>query len=210
MDKLPFNVYDFFSYLTSGLILMFILSFAFWGSKGLEFLYATDLSTIGFLLVVCCSYILGHANAAISKLIFEKLLANQLLGDPTDLLIGLKKPNWFICIFFSEYSEPLPSNFKDTIVKRAKKDNIDVTKPRQFFKWAWADYKASKSDKSRTDNFLNLYGFARNMALALLIGVVIFYHGVLSIISGIISVIMFYRFLKFYRLYTHEVLVSIT
>ena len=72
---------------------------------------------------------------------------------------------------------------------------------------------------SRLDNFLNLYGFCRNMALVAFVDAALFYwsylqpngpseHLLWSRLSLIVAIGMTLRYLKFFRLYANEVFTS--
>lgn len=63
MDKGPFSVYDFFAYLSAGVVVLFGIAFARHGTRAFDL----DLNAVQALALVVAAYIAGHVVAAISS-----------------------------------------------------------------------------------------------------------------------------------------------
>jgi len=88
-----------------------------------------------------------------------------------------------------------------------------------MFLHCWAIVRADSDVRQRLDAFLNLYGFSRNMSVASLASAVAVTFGIVfdNLETGealgavlalmLASIVLVYRYLKFFRLYTKEVFV---
>src|SRR5216684_7837405 len=103
---------------------------------------------------------------------------------------------------------PLPNEVQLRIGAKAKSREFDG-KGEGLFLHCYAVVTADETCQNRLDAFRNQYGFARNMSFAFLVaavGIVIAHHvGVhpvrlrWALLSGLASITLFYRYLKFFR-----------
>jgi hypothetical protein len=210
MDKTPFSVYDFLAYLASGAIL--IACFDYLGQYGLA--TRSSISAVLVLYLVIAAYILGQVVSHLSSMFFENTLVFRILGSPmTNLQAAEERKKWRY--LFPGFYKTLP---KETIVRikaRAISKNM-LSQDNGMFYHAFALVTRERDIQQRLDEFRNQYGFARNTSLSLIAtGIIlviakwtgnthIFWRWpIAAFISG---VIMLYRYLKFFRQYTYEIL----
>lgn len=214
MNQLPFSVYDFFGYLASGAIVLAGITVSFTGYGSLQ----TDPSLLVGLVLVIAAYIVGQITANLAGHLIERRIVANHLHRPTDILLGFRVPTGLVAKFLPGYSTPLPPE----VAKRIKDCAGDQAAGALFFH-CHAVMKSNSAVKERLDTFLNLYGFCRNMALALLFVSACLILGLILgtaetgsnagpgwwlTASLLASVGMFYRYLKFYRQYAQELFTS--
>lgn len=217
MSKIPFSAYDFFGYLASGAIVLAALD----RIAGSEFVGSDWTVAEGFLAVIAI-YVAGHAVAQISSVIVENGIVRRLLRSPEEWLLSASAPSVRSKLFPGHY-KPLPA---ETIarIESVRLASGAPKDPRAFFFHAHRMAENHPVTQDRLAVFLNLYGFARNMSLALIVACGMLLLG--SWASGTIArrptgpwlwwslaalagaVVMFYRYLKFFRAYTAEVFLS--
>lgn len=216
MKDLPFTVYDFFAYLASGCVLLWFVTYAF----DLRFVGASQ-STLLLLQWIVAAYVAGHAVAHLSSAVIEATVVRRWLGRSEATLFCEttgRARRWFPGFF-----TPLPRSVCDRVLARAAAAKI--TEPGEgLFYHCFAVVKKDAVAFGRMNTFLNLYGFARNISMACLLGVVMlalgglrpFLHGeapsygkqLLILPSLLLALIMFYRYLKFFRHYSLEMYVT--
>lgn len=98
-----------------------------------------------------------------------------------------------------------------------KSEKIGVKAPGEALFWpAYAYARQTPAVMARLENFLNLYGFCRNIALVSFIDAAVLYwsymwtdgpseHLLFARLAVVIGIGMTLRYLKFYRLYANEV-----
>ena len=119
----------------------------------------------------------------------------------------------------------MPKDSQARIVRKADKYGISPF-TRAFFYHCHSIVKNDNATLDRLNTFLNLYGFARNMAMALLLSATVLaisatYHEficqsqekpgnllVFTVLALIAAFFMFLRYLKFFRIYTMEVFLT--
>ena len=116
--------------------------------------------------------------------------------------------------WFPGFLTPLPKSVCDRVLARVA--NAGITEPGEgLFYHCFAMVKKDAIAFSRMNIFLNLYGFARNISMACLLGILMLALGALRpflqgeapsyekqlliLPSLLLAVIMFYRYLKFFR-----------
>jgi hypothetical protein len=214
MNQLPFSVYDFFGYLASGAIVITGLTVSFVGYGQLG---EGPSLPIGIVLVIV-SYVIGHIVANLAGFLIERRLVVRRLGRPTEILVcEAQLPGW-AAMLFPGYGTPLPEPTRERVRARAG----DLRGEALFFH-CFAVMKHDEVVRERLATFLNLYGFCRNMALALVAVAGCLIVGLLIgsadtgpaagpgwwlAASVAAAVGMLYRFLKFYRQYALELLTS--
>jgi len=220
LNKIPFIIYDFFGYLASGFLLLAATDYAFeWGWITKEKLPIG----IGFLALLV-AYILGHVVAHISSVVFEANFFRKVLGSPEDHLFSNSVETIWNRVFPSNF-KPSPEETKKRILKKAKKARI-IKPGRALFLHCHTIAKRDQAALERLNVFLNLYGFSRNISMALLLVALIltigaiwsggcsklYHHSVVKLLAAlgsvVMSYIMFLRYLKFFRHYTMDVFIS--
>jgi hypothetical protein len=213
MKDFPFTVYDFFAYLASGFVVLLISTYAF----DIDVLPRTDASSVVLLAWVVAAYITGHVIAHLAGVMIEDAIVRRRIGR-TEVALFSSQLGWRRRLFAGSLA-PLPAETIERVVRRA-----DMAPGTALFFTAWAVVKRDAIAFSRMNTFLNLYGFARNIAMAcgvacsaLAAGALLpFLHGgapdgrkqlLILPLSGI-ALVMFYRYLKFLRLYAVELYVT--
>lgn len=121
-------------------------------------------------------------------------------------------------VIFGEYLKPLPASTQAATFAKAQKLAIHGVGEGLFWA-AFAEARQSSAVMSRLDNFLNQYGFCRNVAVVAFIDAAVFYGSYLwsngpsqyllwSRLCLLLSLGLTFRYLKFYRLYACEVITS--
>lgn len=217
MDRLPLTLYDVLACVVSGLVLLVAGDTTF----GADRLLQGDLGLASSIVVVIGAYILGHVAAHLSGFLIERMFVRAYLGAPEEVLLRERRRG-IRAILFPGYFDPLRERERGTILAKGKGVGLDPT-GREIFSYALPRVRqaASGSRGGKLETFLNLYGFCRNTSFAVLCagGLLLVgawfapWHllggpeaearwGVASVLVGII---LFYRYLKFFRLYTAEV-----
>lgn len=210
--NIPFTIYDFFAYLSSGSILLIIFDYLFGNSIILQ----DEVSAPLIFLFVLLSYIIGHVIANLSSSILENIIIGKILDRPIKILFD-SSPNKFWKIIFPGYHRKLPQE----VIVRMKKQAEDKGfggEGEALFYHAFSHVSQHKELLNRLDEFRNLYGFARNLTLSLLLGSIAFFIKHFSDPSStlfayglaalILAVAMFYRYLKFYRQYSVQLFIT--
>jgi len=212
MDKLPFGIYDFFAYLSSGAVLLAAADYVY----ALGVLDMKDVSApLGVALLVFL-YVIGQIVAQFSSLFFEQICLGRFLGHPSALLLGGSSRSGMARFLFPNYHRALPANVQARVREQAQQRNC-AAEGEGLFLHAFPLVTANDKLQARLDIFLNQYGFARNMAFAFLVsalGITIAHwyghHPVglrWAALAAFSAVSMFYRYLKFFRQYSYELLI---
>jgi hypothetical protein len=210
-QKLPFTTYDFWAYLSSGFLLLFTLDQVL-----ATHVFARDSWTVvNGVLAFAMAYAVGQLVASASSLVFERGLVAKVLGYPRDLLLADHRLRSILRYLIPEYFKPLPEQVRQTILSKANAAGVGTDSASIY----WAAYSVARSSSAtalRLDNFLNLYGFSRNCALAGIASSCLFYwsyhqsagpvqHLLWSRLSLIMGIGMTFRYLKFFRHFCVEV-----
>jgi hypothetical protein len=211
MKDFPFDPYDFFGYLATGLLILFGLQQVI----GIPEIAGRDLKALDLTVVTLAAYVAGQITATPAKFFLEDFLARQLLRSPSVNLMQ-KRRSVIWGVLFPEYFSSLPVTVQDKILAKASTEGLRKTTGEDLFLHIrFRDYIRS-DDKlmARLGGFLNKYGFSRNLSFACLAAAVailivkpfniddpIVRYAMLGVATG---VLLFYRFLKFYRQYSYE------
>lgn len=204
MPSIPFSVYDFFGYIASGLLLCFAADYVLPGDWIIE--DTLPPSVIAFWTVA--AYIVGQANAQLSGFLLEQQFTWRVLGKTIDNLMGGQQHDWRATLF-PTYFRPLPEDVKERIRDRAL--GVGNLIGDSLFHHVRTIAKRDKETWANLNCFIERYGFCRNMSLALLISAILVScrgEWLLFIVAMFGAILMFYRFLKFYRQYTFEALTA--
>ena len=210
MGKIPFAPYDFFGYLASGLI------FAAGCQEALGYprVLGQQLNVVDSLFLLLVVYILGHVMATPAKALLEDFVVGRVLGRPSENLFRNTKPR-IKSLLLPGYFKPLPPDARHRILRRVKDEGIHTTGEELFQHVRFsASIRGNEQVLARLDSFRNQYGFSRNLCFVLLVvGAIMLVQNSFTPRSQmqtygwlcvVVSVLLFYRFLKFYRQYAYE------
>ena len=213
-QKIPFTSYDFWAYLSAGFVVLAAVDYV----SSAHLLYRDTWTVVQGVMAMVCAYTAGQMVASLASFLYEKLLVSRLLGAPRMVLFGQPKAwrvvRWAVPGFF----EPLPLATQRAVLERAAPVGIDG--PGEGLFWcAFAYARGTPSVMGRLENFLNLYGFARNVSLAAFVDALLLYWHyrwnkgndlalALARAALLVGVGMLLRYLKFYRQYALEVFTS--
>ena len=211
MDKIPFTVYDFFAYLSSGAVWVLTADYVL----GLGLLNQKEVAVILGVSLVVFAYVCGHIVAHFSSFTMEQVVVGRVLKRPASILMG-DKPRWPIFrLIFPNYFRPLPGQTQKRVHEQAEARGAKST-GEALFLHAYSVVTSNSSIQARLDDFRNQYGFARNMSFAFLVSAITIvvahrlgYHPVRqrwAVLSALAGLTLFYRYLKFFRQYSYELL----
>lgn len=213
MGGIPFTVYDFFGYLSSGAVFVALGDF----TLGYHAVFKDKLPPAMWAILVMIAYVTGHAVAHLSAILFENIFVTRILGRPSETLLAQSSRGWVLRRLFSNYFRPLPKETRERIREQAALRGFGGTGESLFLHALPLVVRDEKNQK-RLDEFRNLYGFARNMAFTLIITSLVLYGSVvqtnqtsirpLAACAAALAVIMLYRYLKFFRQYSYQLFVT--
>ncbi len=213
MTRIPFTVYDFFAYLSSGGLVVAAVDYTF----GYQWLLLHRIGLPLGLLLTFLAYISGHVVAHFSSFFLEQLLVHRLLRSPSRCLLG-EGPPQYLSRLFPGYYRALPAVTRERIRQRAASMGAQNVAGESLFLHAYAVVARDKDSQDRLDEFRNLYGFARNMTLSFMVTFLVFLagtsfrglppSGVWSLLSLGFGVVMLYRYLKFFRQFSYQLLIT--
>lgn len=210
MERTPFDPYDFFGYLASGLLVIVGMDLLF----GFPHVFGQDLKLVDIVLLLFGMYIAGQLVASPAKAVLEDGIVDKLLKRPTVNLFRKKRP-WARWILFPGFYKPLPKTIQARVQNRISAENASASGEGLFLYVRYhPEIRTNEKLLVRLQTFLNMYGFARNLAFASLVvggallvknrispDVHLVRYGWTALIVG---VLLFYRYLKFFRQYSYE------
>ena len=214
--RIPFSDYDFFGYLAAGLVLIMAVDYGF--DRG--WLANTEPELVPATVCIFIAYVLGHAVAHLSWTLLEENFVRKVLRSPEETLFQERQETAWRYVFPGFY-KPFPPETRDRILRRAKPAGFD--KPgRALFFHCHPVVMRQEACRTRLSTFLNLYGFARNVSFASLFAAVVLVIAFFrqtpasqetlakdmllwATAAIFVAIVMFYRYLKFFRFYTAEV-----
>jgi hypothetical protein len=212
MKELPFDPYDFFGYIASGLVLVTLAQLIF----GFPKVFGADLKLFDTAAVVLAVYVAGQLVAGPAKLLFEDLLVHKVLQSPTRNLLRSDDAPLALKIFFPGFYTPLPPLVRAQIASKLSPLDPQQKNAEEVFLNIRYNPDVLSNDRlmAKIDMFRDQYGFARNVSFSLLIAAISL--GITAHIKGdrklvhytvaasIAGILLLYRFLKFYRQYSYE------
>jgi hypothetical protein len=212
LEKIPFSVYDFFAYLSSGAVLVATADYIW----GLGLLSAKEVGPVLAVALVILAYVLGHIVAHFSSFLLEQLIVQRLLKGPAALLLGVEPRLRLFKWIFPNYHRQLAKNVQQRVRERAASRGC-AADGEGLFQHVYPLVTQTERYQARLDDFRNQYGFARNVSFAFLISAIAIsvahwgsskpLHPRWSVLAAIAGVSLFYRYLKFFRQYSYELLI---
>jgi hypothetical protein len=214
----PLADYDFYAFLTAGMILIAAGDFSFGGS---QLIGRSSWSIFGAVFWIVIAYLIGQVTAGWSASILEFGLARCFFRAPVDLILGISRPRLrerAVEIFAGarEY-KPFPPAVSAAVLQKASErlGGFEIIDGETAFQIAFPVARRSSDTAARLDRFINVYGMCRNTSFVAFIAAVFliiaaFREGSiakawLSVATLILAVGMFGRFMKFYAAYSREV-----
>lgn len=209
--KIPFTSYDFWAYLSAGFLLLVVVDHV--GGTGL--LVRESWTIVQGVVAVAGAYAVGQLVASVSSALLERVVVGKLLGHPRDVLFGRPKAWRWVRKLMPGYFTPLPDETQRAVLARG--DEAGIAGPGEAL--FWAAFGVARSNQivmNRLADFLNLYGFCRNVALVSLVNAVVLRWSYWqkdgpvadlywSWVALAVGVGMTFRYLKFFRHYAVEV-----
>lgn len=211
MNRIPFATYDFFGYLASGFLLVIGMELAL----GFPRVLGQDLRPVDVVALLLAVYVGGQLVATPSKAVLEDGLVEKVLGRPNVNLFRQKRP-LLRSVLFPGFYKPLPTGVRERVLNRAASEGVADPGEALFLHVRYSpEVRADDKLLARLDTFLNLYGFARNLAFtSLLVGVALSARLWLpgadpgmtkyALTALAVGVLLLYRYLKFFRQYSYE------
>lgn len=212
MDRLPFSPYDFFGYLASGLLLVVGMDLIF----GFPPVLGRNFTVVESAILLLVVYVAGQMIATPAKAFLEDLLVARILRRPNINLLERKKP-WLRGLIFPGYYQPLSEQAQKRVLTRAESEGIEGIGEDLFLHVRYNPQVLENVKlMDRMNGFLNQYGLHRNLSFtALLLGAALLLkfkltsevnpelakYAAASLGAG---VLLFYRYLKFFRQYSYE------
>lgn len=197
--------YDYFGYLAGGVLFLIALKH-FYMPELYPALNKFDVAT--GVIWIGVAYITGHVLASGASWLLDQMILDKYLGRPSKLLFE-KEVERSRFNPFRRYLTPLPPKIQDRIKAAAKLNNAE-----DFFEAAFAHVYEDEKKAARQDTFLTLYQFCRHVSftcfiiflmslvnIVLCVGVQNEQNWIYTMASLIVCVIMFIRYLYFYRHY---------
>jgi len=207
----PFTAYDFFAYLASGALVVATVDVL----HGKQWLLTKDHPLALDVFLILVAYVLGHVIAQLSSTLIESLLVERGLLRPSYTLMGKSRPGFQH--LFRLYCKALRTETRERIIEQARARAF-AGSGEALFLHAFGLVKVEPLTMARLDQFRNLYGFARNMALSFFVVALLIAIGPNDARPAIpaawawcclgLGIVMLYRYLKFFRQYSYEIFVT--
>ena len=212
MNKIPFDPYDFFGYLASGLLIIVGMDLVL----GFPHVLGHDFKVVDSALLVIVIYVVGQIIATPAKALLEEFLLGKVLGKPSINLFQEKKPR-IPGFIFPAYYQSLPKQARKKILTKARNKGV-IGIGEDLFLHVRYSQAVLRDEKliEKLNSFLNKYGFNRNLCFStLLVGIAMLLKAYLlpqnnpelakyAITAIVTAILLFYRYLKFYRQYSYE------
>ena len=175
-----------------------------------------DLKIFDTIITSLGAYIAGQIVASPSKFILEDTIVKQLLLTPSITLMNEQSGSKVIRFFLPGYYVSLPHQIRDRIINSVTREGCNDAEGEALFLHIrfQNDVRTDTHLMSRLGTFLNKYGFNRNLSFTCcLFAISIFVaYGVNPItdevkyayIAAVVGILLFLRYLKFFRQYSYE------
>lgn len=206
MDKLPFDPYDFFGYIASGLLLVVGMDCVL----GFPRVLGQDLKLVDTAALILGVYVAGQILATPAKALLEDFVVGRVLGKPNENLMSERRVP-LRRLLFPGYYAALPQG-----ARRRVREKAGGLSGEDMFHHVRFSGEVCGNDRliAKIDSFRDKYGFARNLSFtALLVGAALIAKAVLhpgpslagyGVTLLVAALLLFYRYLKFFRQYSYE------
>ncbi len=212
MNRFPFDAYDFFGYLASGLLVVIGMDLIL----GFPDVLGREFKVVDTAILLLAIYVAGQIMATPSKAILEDGVVDKLLGRPSVNLLREKRP-WFRALLFPGFYKPLPKDRRRRIREKVEAEGAAPVGEALFLHVRYSsEVRENEKLMAKLDSFLNKYGFARNLAFtSFCLGLALLLHAKFNpspettkyaAVALTAGVLLFYRYLKFFRQYSYEML----
>ena len=175
-----------------------------------------DLKVVESAILLLAIYVTGQIIATPAKAFLEDIVVAKMLRRPNINLFEEKKP-FLRSLIFPGYYQALPTQARKKVIEKAESQCIKGV-GEDLFLFVRFNPSVLNDQKlmMRLNSFLNQYGFNRNISFsAFLVGVALLFKIKFSptvdpeltkyaIIALVAAVLLFYRYLKFFRQYSDE------
>ncbi len=146
-NKIPFTSYDFWAYLSSGFLLLFVTDYVV-----NTHLFERESWTIvqGFV-AISAAYTVGQLVASASSITIERLLVGKLLGYPSNVLFGKARAWYWVRMLLPGYFQVLPDQVQRTNLDKAAITGINTHGEALFF----AAHANARAIPAVTTKFVN-------------------------------------------------------
>ncbi|AZO69953.1 hypothetical protein [Mesorhizobium sp. M1D.F.Ca.ET.043.01.1.1] len=213
--------YDVFAYLPQGFFVLAAADFFF----GTSFVIHANWDVSTGVFVLFLSYAAGHLVAGPASRLLEAGIVHDMLKPPSvHLLLAEPSASQLSQFLLPSYFSPLSRTMRARVQTALEKAGSDLRGDEAY----WVAYSVAKRDehaKPRLANFLNVYGFCRNLSFIAAVTAELLFvqawvaprldtfgsaaHEFAAAVGfALISFQLFKRYLKFYRLYSIEVFVT--
>lgn len=215
----PFTDYEFYAYLTSGMLLIAAVDYTMTGGVLVN---RTDWTVVDGVFWGAMAYLAGHILAIPSAVLLEHFLARTILRPPVTVLLELKPRRWLermiAWVFGIREYRPMPYAVRSAI--NSKICNLlgvsQLADPEEAFQVIFPHARSVSDCATRLDTFINQYGFARNVSFAAICAAILLWREMTItptpqlqwLLLGAIALAVgfFLRFIKFYAAYAAEAL----
>jgi hypothetical protein len=213
MDRIPFSVYDFFAFVGSGLLCLVTID----GVLGEDWILGGNIGLAEFVLWLGAAYIIGQIVTTPATWLLQGRILGPHFNLPTVNLLSDQPPIGWRSHFFRGYFSQLPPLVRKRVQTRAAEAGVTGT-GEDLFLLAFGTVKGQTTTMARLDIWVTQYGFCRNISFlgfagTLFIPILCLWSGnwdklALAPLSMLVAIGMFYRFLRYFRQYSLELLVT--
>jgi hypothetical protein len=211
-SRIPFTDYDFYAYLVSGMSLLFVLDLSF--NEGT--LLSPSARIVHFILASVIAYILGQLLASASAVFLETVFVNRFLGHPVDVQLGVTQKRLALAkALGGRFYRPFSPALRQIIDDKIGADPVGhKLAPYDKYELAYARVRTNSDTAGRLEVSRNQYTFARNIALAAFLDMLLFIYmawqgvewGWVAVSASlIVAAGMTHRFLKFYSTFYAQI-----
>lgn len=207
--SIPFSVYDFFAYLSSGAVIVATADYVL----NLGILTQKEIGPVLGVALIVLAYVAGQIVSQFSSALLEHTFANRILQRPSVLLLGGRPRSKILKWLFPNYHRPLPAHVQQRVREQAAARNC-CAMGEGLFLHVYPLVTKDERLQIRLDQFLNQYNFARNMSFAFAIAtaciLISHWRGSHPVplrwaaLAGFAAISLLYRYLKFFRQYSYE------
>ena len=209
----PLTDFDFWAFLTSGAVLLAAADRVF----SLGWVDREHWTVVQIGLAAAVAYVTGHVIAEAASRLLEGILVRRLLGSPSSFLLGdppaLPKGRWL----YPGYFQPIAPELRARIQRLAASEEPPF-EGNAIYTHAYVFARRDQMASGRLAVFQNQYSMCRNVCLACALAAPAL--AVSGFFAGrnadfwwagaalLVGAVMLIRFLKYYRLFSVEVLNS--